>query len=350
MSGRYDTALEPGALVRQFVVHPPQGFEAGFSTSGLPVFLADYDLTTTLDERIGRRLRSLPGYRRWRRWLRWKTRFVGCTVTEYMPLPHEADPQALVAELVADHGRDSRLLIVKDLALDSPLLGARENRLAAAFADALARGGFVLLEGMPLAWVAIDFGSTDEYLARLSASRRKDIRRKLRAREGLDIRCLETGNAWFDDSAVRRCYALYLNVHAQSQVHFDLLTFEFFEALLQDRDSSGRMFLYFEGDTLIGWNLCYLYEGKLVDKYVGFLYPQARERNLYFVSWMHNLQYALDQGLGHYVAGWTDSRIKRYLGASITPTRHAVRARNPLLRALMRRFAHLFQGEADGGG
>jgi len=350
MNGRYDTALEPGTLVRQFVAHPPQGFEAALSAAGVPVFLADYDLTTTLDEAMCQRLRALPGHRRWQHWLRWRTRFVGCTATEYMPLPHGVDPQALVAELLERHGRDSRLLIVKDLAVDSPLLGVRENRHAGAFVEALREAGFVLLEGMPLAWVAIDFESVDEYLSRLSASRRKDIRRKLRARDGLDIRCLETGDAWFDEAAVRRCHELYLNVHAQSQVHFDLLTGDYLRALLQDRDSSGRMFLYFEADTLIGWNLCYLYEGKLVDKYVGFLYPQARERNLYFVSWMHNLQYALDQGLGHYVAGWTDSRIKRYLGASITPTWHAVRARNPLLRAVLRRCAYLFQGEADGGG
>ncbi|MCL7714003.1 peptidogalycan biosysnthesis protein [Stenotrophomonas mori] len=350
MSCRYATALEPGALLRQFVAHPPQDFEAALSVSEVPVFLADYDLTTTLDEALAQRLRSLPGYPRWRHWLRWTTRFIGCTATEYLPVPYQAEPQALVEALVQRHGRDARLLIAKDLALASPLLGVRENRQAAAFAEALAQNGFVLLEGMPLAWVAIDFGSLDEYLSRLSASRRKDIRRKLRARDALEIRCLETGDAWFDDAAVRGCHALYLNVHAQSQVHFDLLTEAYLKALLQDRDSSGRMFLYFEDDTLIGWNLCYLFEGKLVDKYVGFLYPQARERNLYFVSWMHNLQYALDHGLGHYVAGWTDSRIKRYLGASFTPTRHAVRARNPLLRALLHRCAHLFQGEADGGG
>ncbi len=350
MNARYDTALEPGSLVRQFVAHPPQGFVAAFSAADVPVFLAHYDLTTTLDESLCRRLRALPGYRRWRQCLRWRTRFIGCTVTEYMPLPHGIEPRALARDLLGRHGRDSRLLIVKDLALGSPLLGVRENRHAVAFAEALREAGFMLLQGMPLAWVAIDFQSIDEYLSRLSASRRKDIRRKLRARDGLEIRCLETGDAWFDDAAVRHCHALYLNVHAQSQVDFDLLGDDFFKAILQDRNSGGRMFLYLEAGRLIGWNLCYQFEGKLVDKYVGFLYPQARARNLYFVSWMHNLQYALDQGLSHYVAGWTDSRIKRYLGACTTPTWHAVRARNPLLRELLKRCAHRFQGEADGGG
>lgn len=349
MGRRYETALEPAQLVDQFVAHPPEGFDARMTEAGLPVFVADYDLTTTLDEGLAGRLRSLPGYASWRRWLNWRTCFVGCTTSEYLPLPNGAD-EAMVAGLLREHGRRCRLLVMKDIALESPLLDVRANRGSAAFVDALQRNGFVLLEGMPLAWVAIDFPSIDDYLARLSSSRRKDIRRKMKARDRLVIRCVDTGDDWFDAAALQECYALYLNVHAQSEVHFDLLSKPFLDGLLRDRNSGGRMFLYFADDQLIGWNLCYVYEGKLVDKYIGFLYPQAREHNLYFVSWMYNLQYALDEGLSHYVAGWTDSRIKRYLGATVTPTWHAVWARNGLLRLVLRRCARFFQSEADGGG
>jgi predicted N-acyltransferase len=195
--------------------------------------------------------------------------------------------------------------------------------------------------------VPIDFGSTEEYLGRLSAGRRKDIRRKLRARAQLEIEAIPTGDPRFLAAGVlAEHYALYRNVYDQSEIHFDLLGEAFFRAVLQDATSGGVVFTYrFAGD-LIGWNLCYEHAGKLVDKYVGFRYPEAREHNLYFVSWMHNLEHALARGLTHYVAGWTDSEIKRYLGARTTLTRHAVYARNPLLRAVLRRFSHLFEGEA----
>jgi predicted N-acyltransferase len=261
------------------------------------------------------------------------------------------DFNALADEIIQRYADDSRLLIIKDLGLDSPLLDAAGNAASGAFLAALQQRGFVVLEGMPLAWLAIDFDSLDGYLARLSPSRRKDIRRKLKSREQLRIECVDTGSELFSDiEQVRRCYALYLQVHAQSLVHFDLLSEAFFAALLRDSAASGKMFLYYDGDELIGWNLCYVHGGKLIDKYVGFSYPRARERNLYVVSWMYNLQYALDHGLSHYVAGWTDSRIKRQLGASFSLTRHAVRARNPLLRLLLRRCAHWFEGEVDDGG
>lgn len=43
--------------------------------------------------------------------------------------------------------------------------------------------GYAPLGGMPTAWLAIDFNDMDSYFARLSSSTRKDMRRKLRARE-----------------------------------------------------------------------------------------------------------------------------------------------------------------------
>ena len=96
---------------------------------------------------------------------------------------------------------------------------------------------------------------------------------------------------------------------------------------------------------MIGWNLCYEHTGKLIDKYVGFAYPQAREHNLYFVSWMHNLDHARRRGLTHYVAGWTDPEIKAYLGAQFTSTQHAVYVRSRLLRSIFRRIAGHFESD-----
>lgn len=351
MNERYSTLIEPAGLLQHFIQQPPQGFGAALSASGLPSFVAPFDLTTTLDESVHQRLAAAPGFRYWQRWLRWRTRFVGCTTTEYLPVPAAVDADTLADEIVRDHARDSRLLVIKDLALQSPLLDAAGNTASAALLDALQQRGFMLLEGMPLAWLAIDFDSLDTYLGRLSSSRRKDIRRKLKSRDRLRIECVDTGAGLFADiEQVRRCHALYLQVHAQSLVHFDLLTEAFFAQLLRDREAHGKMFMYSDGDELVGWNLCYVHGGKLIDKYIGFSYPRARECNLYVVSWMYNLQYALDHGLSHYVAGWTDSRIKRQLGASFNLTRHAVWARNPLLRGLLRRYSHWFEAEVDEGG
>jgi predicted N-acyltransferase len=237
-------------------------------------------------------------------------------------------------------------LVIKDMAPDSPLLDSAAIEHVEAFARQCKARGCVLLEGMPLAWVPIDFQSIGAYLERLSHSRRKNIRRKLRSRDALSVDCVRTGTAMFDDDAVlTEFYALYSNVYAQSEIHFDLLSAAFLSALLRDSASAGLVFIYRHAGVLIGWNLCYEYAGMLIDKYIGLAYPQAREHNLYVVSWMENLEFARRKGLSHYVAGWTDADVKRQLGAQFSTTRHAVYVRNPLLRFIFRRLSHLFESD-----
>ncbi|SFD86745.1 peptidogalycan biosysnthesis protein [Paracidovorax konjaci] len=345
---RWRNRLEPPSLVEHARVHPPEGF-ACLDGLPAPAFTAPFDLLTTADDALKARLRTWPMFARWSRWLRVRTAFIGATVTEYAPLPADGiTPAALAAAVRQGPGRSHALAIVKDIPQDSPLLDDADNVFAQRLAEACVAEGFVLVEGQALAYVPIDFNGVDGYLARLSASRRSNLRRKLRSRAALRIERVPTGKAFADDARVDAYYALYEGVHAQSEVHFDRLTRSFFAAVLRDGTSGGIAFEYrhAESGALLGWNLCYEHGGRLVDKYIGLSYPAAREVNLYFVSWMVNLEYALERGLTHYIAGWTDPEVKRSLGARFTWTRHAVHVRNPLLRALARRFAGHFESDS----
>jgi predicted N-acyltransferase len=339
--------LEPGALIGHFGMHPPQGFSL---LQGLPVpaFMAPFDLLTTADDALKAKVSGLPLFDRWSRWLRVNTGFVGSTVTEYSPLPlAETSPQALASAVRQGLGQRFTLAIVKDIPHQSPLLSDTDNTYAQALVEACEEQGFVMVEGQALAFVRIDFDHLDVYLSRLSASRRQNLRRKLRSCASMQVRRIPTGEAFADDAVVDAYYMLYEAVYAQSEVHFDRLTRSFFAAVLRDGASQGIVFEYRRLDTqeLLGWNLCYIHDGRLVDKYIGMAYPAAREANLYFVSWVENLQYAIKNGLTHYVAGWTDPEVKRSLGAQFTFTRHAVYVRQPVLRALARRFVGRFESD-----
>ena len=341
-------SLEPATLLRQFADFPPEGFEVG-ELAGAPFFTAPFDLLTTADDGLKTRAAALPGFAWWSRLLRIRTGFVGTTVSEYAPIPADVAPSLLAHALRSGPCRRHRLTIVKDLPQRSPLLPVTDNAAADALCNALAASGFIPVEGQALAYVPIDFADTDAYLARLSTSRRKNLKRKLRSRAGLEVSRVQTGAAFVGDAAVDAYYALYEGVFAQSDVHFDRLGRDFFAALLRDERSGGVCFEYRRktDGVLLGWNLCFEHGGKLVDKYIGLSYPAAREADLYFVSWMVNLEYAVERGLSHYVAGWTDPQVKAQLGASFTFTRHMVYIRNPLLRALGRRFAGHFESDRN---
>lgn len=336
--------LEPPGLVAHFLAHPPQGF-AAFEFPGCgPGFHAVFDLLTTADPATLRTVAALPGSGWWRRLLRLPTVFFGTTVSEYL-LPDAALAAAeLPAALIAHWRRRTLLLIAKDIPEPSPLLSPEEGAAATAFVAACRAQGFILVEGQALAYVPIDFPSVEAYLGRLSAGRRKDMRRKLRARAGLRVDVLATGAAALaDPRLLAELYRLYEAVYAQSEIHFDKLSAGFFNGVFGDAALDGRVFLYYAGEELIGFNLCFIHRGMLIDKYVGFRYPAARAHNLYFVSWMENLAYALEQGLSHYVAGWTDPQIKADLGARFTFTRHAVYVRNGWLRRVLARISGRFE-------
>src|ERR1051325_6381964 len=313
---RYLNQLEPDGLVASFAAHPPLGFRV-LEAQGTPAFVAPFDLLTTTDDALRKRVVKAPGYRWWGRLLRWRTAFVGTTVSEYALSPREADPAALPGALRQRLGSGQRLLVVKDIPQDSPLCDVASRDWCARFAEACRAEGYLLLEGQALAYVAIDFADEDAYLARLSSSRRKDIRRKLRKRDEVAVETVTCGDARFaDEATLDAFYALYENVYAQSEIHFDKLSRAFFATVLRDAGNGGFAFVYCHQGEMIGWNLCFVADGKLIDKYVGFAYPQAREQNLYFTSWFHNLAWARERGLTHYVAGWTDPQVKSYLGAS----------------------------------
>lgn len=340
---RLRNALEPQALLDSFIAHPPEGFEI-LDGLPLPAFAAPFDLLTTADDALKARIRGLPGHGWWSRWLTLRAAFIGTTVSEYALLPTDADVAALAQTLRQGPGRRHALTIVKDLPLRSPLLPQADNALTQAFVQACIAQGFVMIDGQALAYVPIDFADGDSYLERLPKDARRYLKRKLRTRDRIAVRRMPTGDAFADDDRVDACYALYEAVYAQSEIHFDRLTRPFFAALLRDDASGGIVFEYRHADSgdLLGWNLCFDDGQRLVDKYIGLSYPAAREMNLYFVSWMVNLEYALERGLGHYIAGWTDPSVKALLGARFTATRHAVYVRNPLLRAVARRFSNRF--------
>lgn len=226
------------------------------------------------------------------------------------------------------------------------MLSDLENNYSQTFIQEAEKKGFLSVEGQALAYVPIDFSSREEYLSRLSKPRRKNFKRKLKSLNELNIEQLSTGDERFNDHEFRTyLYELYLAVYHQSEIHFDLLSPEFFSEILQDVHSGGKIFLYWADTTLVGYNICYEYKDNLVDKYIGLNYPLAKDYNLYFISWFVNLDYALTHNLKFYIAGWTDPEVKAQLGAKFTFTRHLVWIHSPALRFILKKLRPLFEAD-----
>lgn len=344
----YRNQLEPDTLVSQFIHHPPEGFSVSSVAGNVPAFSMNFDLLTTMEPALQQKILRFPLYRFWGKWLRFFSCFIGTTVSEYVLLPESISASDFARQLRLEQAERYPFLIVKDIPQDSPLLSEADNRYSRQLIGELEKQGFLIMEGQALAWLPVDYSDEADYLGRLSSSRRKDLKRKLKKRSDVDVSIVSGGDARFDDPATLELYYhLYLNVFNQSEIHFDLLTKPFFTALLRDKTAGSVIFNYYRDSQLIGYNICFVKDGVLIDKYIGLDYPAARECNLYFLSWFENLDYALKQKLETYVAGWTDPEIKSYLGARFTLTHHAVYIRNPILRFVLRRLKRLFESDSQ---
>lgn len=344
----WSNKLEPDYLLACFLFYPPADFNASVNDLGLPIFSTRFDLTTTMDLDDRKRLQSLPFYKLWSRLLKFKTLFVGTTVSEFCPLPTPFNTAKAVQFLKTEARNQYSLVIVKDLPSPCPLISNEDAQKTTDFLENLTQSGFISVEGQALAYVPVDYTSREDFLSRFSKNRRKDFRRKMRVMDNLDIKVLTYKSPELSNNNIlKQFYSLYLQVFQQSDIHFDCLSEEFFYKLLQTDDKSLRVIVYRDKNgNLLGYNICFVINDILVDKYIGFDYPAATDNNLYFVSWFFNLEYARENGLKYYVAGWTDPKIKAYLGAKFVYTRHAVYIRNPCLRWILKQFQHHFESDA----
>ncbi|MCX8656074.1 GNAT family N-acetyltransferase [Gilliamella sp. B2894] len=345
---KYINQLEKNELINSFLTYPPQDFSAWLSDDDVPVFSAKFDLLTTANDDFKYKIQKFPFYKKWKHWLQPRTCFVGTTVSEYTLLTDKVDANQLAKHLKTTYAKQYPFMIVKDLPLASPLLSEYDNHYSEQLIEALKEQGYIEVEGQALAWLPIDFIDINEFFSRFSYSRRKNFRRKLKSRDKLDINILHSGDECFFNQDVQdEYYQLYLNVYQQSEIHFDLLTKPFFIQLLQSKAAKAHIFTYHNNGVFIGFNICFEVNNMLIDKYIGMVYPKARELNLYFVSWFVNLEYALQQGFNYYIAGWTDPEVKASLGAKFTFTKHLVYIRNPLLRVILRKLIGHFESDKE---
>lgn len=344
--------VEPSYLIDTFLNNPPIDFasmQIAVENTETPAFLAKFDLLTTLDDDAQQVRSFFEKFPFLRRFVRFPTLFVGTTATEYANYPPLLNYQPLLDALLKEaKQRGAQLVIVKDVPENSPLLSALENSKAEQLIRESVDAGALSVAGQALAYVPIDFLNIDEFLARMSKTRRKEFRKKLKDSAHVQIEELKCGDPKFaDPEFLEALYKMYENVFAQSEIHFDVLSRSFFHDLLNNASGGGRVFLYSVDSRLIGYNICFVIGDRLVDKYVGFVYPDARNANLYFLSWFYNLEFALKNGLKFYIAGWTDPKVKAALGAKFTLTRHAVFIRNPILRKILKPLRPLFESDQN---
>lgn len=312
--------------------------DEGALVAAAPAFHARYDLETTLvgpaKRAIAAARRLIPGL------LSLRLAGIGspCATTTglgFAPWVAEADRPAVLTALMAAFEADARaagcgLFAVKDAPQGQQAL----------WDEAARPRGYRPMASLPIAALDIDFADIDGYLARLTYSARKDMRRKLRVLDALRIEI--RGDV---DDVADRLHAFYEATRARADMAFEHLTPAYFAGVPRQMGGRALWVLYFQGDDLAGGNLLLQDGAALLDKYVLMDPARGRALNLYFVSWFTNLRLCLERGLSTYVPGQAAYDNKLRLGCKLTRTSIYFRHRNAAVNAIMQAFAPLFAAD-----
>jgi len=295
--------------------------------AAVPAFLTRYDLDTTLQgglKRVSSGLKRLfPGL------ISLKLACLGSPVAEcchigFAPTLGEEDRHALLAQLLAGFEawaaeQGIGLFGLKDITeAERPLWES-------------VAGEYQRLPSLPIAWLAVPPGGIDAYLSSLSRATRKDMKRKLRSRDDLEIEW----RAEIDD-VLPEIMELYRATRSASELQFEELTEDFFREVLAAMPGEASCVLYRHQGVLAAFNLVLHNEGRLIDKFVGLKPGLARDHNLYFVSWFENLRFCAERSIPIYHSGQAEYGPKVRLGCTLSPTWMLFRHRRPMVNRLLR--------------
>lgn len=200
---------------------------------------------------------------------------------------------------------------------------------------------FAQADTSPCARVPLPFDSLDAYLASLSRSTRQRLRRRVRAGAVLSVeRTTDPG------PRLPTIVNLYRESVARSPVVLGVQRPAYFERICREVPGAHYV-LYFLGPDLLAFNLLIARDGVLIDKYFCMNEAIGREHNLYFVSWVENVRYAIEHKFHTYHAGPGAEETKSHLGCVFTRTRTLFRHRSPVAHAVLSRLAAWASSRAD---
>jgi hypothetical protein len=233
---------------------------------------------------------------------------------------------ALLAGIIA-HAKEtaSPLVAIKDIP------AAREPGLSEEFRAAR----FARMNSLPIAALDLPYTDVDGYLASLSASTRKDIRRKLKSAANVQIE----RRVGIEDikGEIRALYEETRGESALDYGDFETLPEFYFEAIAQALGPRAVFILYRIDGKLAAFNLLLVGQTRVIDKFLGMRKGVAQAHNLYAISWIENVKFCLENKIATLQSGQTAYTLKLRLGSRLEDSgiwfRHQGRFANMVLRA-----------------
>jgi Acetyltransferase (GNAT) domain len=200
---------------------------------------------------------------------------------------------------------------------------------------------YAKMASLPIAVLDLPFISIDEYLGTLSASVRRDLRRKMRRSIGL-VRFTECSNIAGVENSIAELYEETRSNGKGSYGNFDALAPHYVQSILEGVNGGAKVLLGWVGDELASFALILVGTDSAYAHQIGMRYSFARAHNLYFLNWIAAVRFCIARGIRRLEFGQTSYPLKIRLGCRLEPSwiyvRHCARPINAALGLLAPRF------------
>jgi len=197
--------------------------------------------------------------------------------------------------------------------------------------------GYTRIPSMPSVALDLDFKDFEEHLHTLSASTRKDLRRKFREAGRLPPVSVEVRTDISD--RVEALYPLYLQVYERAAFKFEKLTPDYFRRLGDEMPDRTYFFIWTQEGKPVAFNACLLHDGAIWAENLGMDYRVALDLHLYFTVTRDVIDWACRRGLRRYCSGPLNYDPKLRLGFTLEPLDLYVSHRNRIANRILRRVA-----------
>ena len=218
------------------------------------------------------------------------------------------------------------------------------NRSYSALLSPLVNDGFIKLDSLPTAEMAISFSGFEEYLARLSHKTRYDLRRKFKKVDGrVKIEMEVTSSP--DEKLLNEIYELYRGMVRRHDMGFEVAPVEFFRNVSAFMPGKAKFFLWRMDGRLVAFVFALVSGSFFSAYYLGLDYSVAEKYHLYFIRFRDIINWCLKNGIKRYDVGVTGYEPKKRLGFDFLPLDLYVKHLNPAMRPLFRAMCSFLKFE-----
>lgn len=186
--------------------------------------------------------------------------------------------------------------------------------------------------------ISLPKGGFKEYLAALKGTHRYNLTKKLKRSKKLgDLHVSVIQKP--DDKMLDEIMGLFWQTYERGKTKFEKLNRRFFEIIAQEKVSWFVLLRNPETDKLVAFMLCFKFDDKVINKFIGLDYRMDGKWFLYFRLWEAAVDWAMQNGATEFQSGQTGYRAKLDVGHSLIPLNNYFRNFNPLVHFVYEKIA-----------